>query len=118
MEQSDFLLSCGDSVELSADQVILGGAEENVLSFRHLDDDHCLLFRQSAVLDYKLLHRAGLLLADVEVGAGNAAEQKSKRGDVARPLGIKAVEFLDNLANGFSVSRGALLFLQSQEFPD
>src|SRR6266536_1805877 len=100
MEQSDFLLSCGDSVELSADQVILGGAEENVLSFRHLDDDHCLLFRQSAVLDYKLLHRAGLLLADVEVGAG------------------KAVEFLDNLAEGFSVSRGDLLFLQTQELPD
>ena len=33
-------------------------------------------------------------------------------------LGLKAVEFLDNLADGFSVSRGALLFLQSQEFPD
>ena len=70
------------------------------------------------MLDYKLLHRAGLLLADVEVGTGNAAEQKSKRGDVARPLGLHAVEFLDNLADGLSVSRRAFLFLQSQELPD
>src|SRR5438876_1628398 len=84
MEQLNLLLSCGDSVEFFADQVILGGAEEDALSFRHLDDDHCLLFWQSPVFDYKLLHRAGLFLADVEVGTGNAAEQKSKRGDVVR----------------------------------
>src|SRR5439155_20258598 len=51
MEQLNLLLSCGDSVEFFADQVILGGAEGDAFSFRHLDDDHCLLFWQSPVFD-------------------------------------------------------------------
>jgi hypothetical protein len=86
-EQGEFLVAGGQALEFAGDEETLGAAEELVLRLGHLHDEEGLLGRQAAFAGDDALHQASFFVADVQVGAGGAAEKIGEGGQVAGPVG-------------------------------
>ena len=88
-------------------------AEHRVRRLRQADDEPCLVRGKAAVVDDDRLHGARFFVADVIVGAGDAAEQVGEAGEVLRAPGLEPIQGIDDVAQRTVVGRGGRL-LDSQ----
>jgi hypothetical protein len=94
-----------DSAELARDKKIFRGAEEQVLIFRDLHREHCLLLVQTSVFDDDLLHGTRFVGRHFQVRARHTAEDIGESRKVAGAVCVELIEGVDDAPYGFGLCR-------------
>ena len=94
--------------ELSRDEEVVGAAEQPLLILGHLDNQRRLGGRHAATVGDELFHGPRFLGRDLMVGAGDAAQDESERGEVPGARWFEPVKLggdaVDGIAVGFRVA--------------